>query len=292
MADSWSDGNAYEHFMGRWSRQVAPRFLRWLHAATGSALGRRRLRHRRADRDGPRASPPHRRAGARPERRVRRRGGRRVDDPRVEFAGRHGRSTCRPTSRRRRLRAGAQLRARPRGRPRRDDARQHRAARWRRTSGTTPAGCSSCARSGTSPARSTRPRSTSTRASASRSASPRALTDLWQQARTERRSRTSSIEVTTEFEDFDDFWAPFLGGPGAAPAYVATLEPPARERLREASRTDRARGPRRPHPDACPGVGGARAGRPDGASGALLGPVPLHGERRRRRRGRRRSPSR
>ena len=50
VAGSWSDGNAYEHFMGRWSRQVAPRFVRWLHAPAGTALGRRRLRHRRADR--------------------------------------------------------------------------------------------------------------------------------------------------------------------------------------------------------------------------------------------------
>lgn len=33
--DVWSDGYAYEQFMGRWSRVVAPRFLRWLDAPSG-----------------------------------------------------------------------------------------------------------------------------------------------------------------------------------------------------------------------------------------------------------------
>jgi SAM-dependent methyltransferase len=30
MADMWAEGGAYEMFMGRWSRLVAPRFLAWL----------------------------------------------------------------------------------------------------------------------------------------------------------------------------------------------------------------------------------------------------------------------
>ncbi len=33
------------------------------------------------------------------------------------------------------------------------------------------------------------------------------------------------IVVPTVFRDFDDFWEPFLGGTGAAPAYAATLPP-------------------------------------------------------------------
>jgi hypothetical protein len=37
--------------------------------------------------------------------------------------------------------------------------------------------------------------------------------------------------VPTPFKDFDDYWQPFLGGQGPAPAYVATLEEGARERL-------------------------------------------------------------
>ena len=34
------------------------------------------------------------------------------------------------------------------------------------------------------------------------------------------------------FEDFDDYWQPFLGGTGPAPAYVAALDPARREALR------------------------------------------------------------
>lgn len=42
----------------------------------------------------------------------------------------------------------------------------------------------------------------------------------------------TAIEVPTTFRDFDDFWAPFLGGQGPAPAYAVALEESARERLR------------------------------------------------------------
>ncbi|WP_406293758.1 class I SAM-dependent methyltransferase [Embleya sp. NBC_00888] len=44
------------------------------------------------------------------------------------------------------------------------------------------------------------------------------------------------IEVVTGFADFDDLWEPFLAGQGPAPGYVAALSPPARDRLREALR--------------------------------------------------------
>ena len=49
--------------------------------------------------------------------------------------------------------------------------------------------------------------------------------------------------MTTEFADFEDLWPPFLGGTGAAPAYVATLDAPAQDRLREGMQ-------RMVHPDA------------------------------------------
>ena len=44
---------------------------------------------------------------------------------------------------------------------------------------------------------------------------------------------TGAIEIETQFADFDDYWAPFLRGTGPAPAFVASLEPPARDELRE-----------------------------------------------------------
>lgn len=33
--DAWQGGDSYEAYMGRWSRQIAPRFLDWLGARTG-----------------------------------------------------------------------------------------------------------------------------------------------------------------------------------------------------------------------------------------------------------------
>ena len=44
------------------------------------------------------------------------------------------------------------------------------------------------------------------------------------------------IVVPTVFADFDDFWSPFLGGTGAAPAHLATLSPDEQAALRDAVR--------------------------------------------------------
>jgi SAM-dependent methyltransferase len=40
------------------------------------------------------------------------------------------------------------------------------------------------------------------------------------------------LEIPTPFESFDDYWSPFEGGQGPAPGYVAELDGAARERLR------------------------------------------------------------
>jgi SAM-dependent methyltransferase len=44
------------------------------------------------------------------------------------------------------------------------------------------------------------------------------------------------IEVPTTFRDFDDYWTPFLGGQGPAPGYAVSLDEPDRAALREALR--------------------------------------------------------
>ena len=41
-----------------------------------------------------------------------------------------------------------------------------------------------------------------------------------------------AIDIPTVFENFDDYWQPFLGGQGAAPTYVMSLDEAARARLR------------------------------------------------------------
>ncbi|HEY2937613.1 MAG TPA: class I SAM-dependent methyltransferase [Gaiellaceae bacterium] len=45
--------------------------------------------------------------------------------------------------------------------------------------------------------------------------------------------RSRAIDVPTVFRDFDDYWEPFLGGQGPAPAYAMSLDEKARGRLRE-----------------------------------------------------------
>jgi SAM-dependent methyltransferase len=46
----------------------------------------------------------------------------------------------------------------------------------------------------------------------------------------------SAIDIETPFGSFDEYWRPFLGGQGAAPSYVAALEERARQQLRDALR--------------------------------------------------------
>jgi hypothetical protein len=41
------------------------------------------------------------------------------------------------------------------------------------------------------------------------------------------------INISTSFANFDDYWQPFLGGQGPAPAYAMSLDESARARLRD-----------------------------------------------------------
>ena len=43
---------------------------------------------------------------------------------------------------------------------------------------------------------------------------------------------TTSIEITTYFRDFDDYWKPFLGGQGPAPSFVLSLNEDKNNKLR------------------------------------------------------------
>ena len=45
-----------------------------------------------------------------------------------------------------------------------------------------------------------------------------------------------AIDIATPFAGFDDYWAPFLGGQGPAPAYVLSLDDAARAALAAAVR--------------------------------------------------------
>jgi SAM-dependent methyltransferase len=64
---------------------------------------------------------------------------------------------------------------------------------------------------------------------------PGALATLFAEAGL-ARVETATIDIATPFRGFDDYWRPFLGGQGPAPAYAMALDEPARARLREGLR--------------------------------------------------------
>jgi len=41
----------------------------------------------------------------------------------------------------------------------------------------------------------------------------------------------AALEVATRFQDFDDYWNPFVGGPGPAPGYLSSLSAPRQQAL-------------------------------------------------------------
>ena len=63
-------------------------------------------------------------------------------------------------------------------------------------------------------------------------ASPTGLTQTFQDAEL-RDVTVQAITVPTVFQDFDDYWTPFLGGQGAAPTYVMRLDVSRRNRIRD-----------------------------------------------------------
>lgn len=61
---------------------------------------------------------------------------------------------------------------------------------------------------------------------------PTALKTLFQEAGLDRVD-TRNIDVPTVFENFDDYWTPFLGGQGPAPGYAMKLDDSSRRALRD-----------------------------------------------------------
>jgi hypothetical protein len=41
------------------------------------------------------------------------------------------------------------------------------------------------------------------------------------------------LDIDTDFQDFEDYWSPFLGGQGPAPSYVQSLSEARRATLRD-----------------------------------------------------------
>lgn len=65
---------------------------------------------------------------------------------------------------------------------------------------------------------------------------PEPLRALWTDAGL-NGVRVEALEVPTVFNDFDDYWRPFLGGQGPGPGYTASLPEDRRRALRDLLRT-------------------------------------------------------
>ncbi len=65
---------------------------------------------------------------------------------------------------------------------------------------------------------------------------PQALADLFQAADL-KHVQVRTIDIETPFQNFDDYWSPFLGGQGPAPGYAMSLSEKQRAALRERIRT-------------------------------------------------------
>lgn len=60
---------------------------------------------------------------------------------------------------------------------------------------------------------------------------PNSLAELFRDAEL-TDIETRHVDIATDFKDFDDYWNPFLGGQGPAPGYAMSLSEEARARLR------------------------------------------------------------
>ncbi|WP_439576806.1 class I SAM-dependent methyltransferase [Elioraea sp.] len=64
---------------------------------------------------------------------------------------------------------------------------------------------------------------------------PGELTAAWQAAGF-REVREAALTVRMDYADFDDFWSPYDGGQGPSADYVTALDPASRDRLRDGLR--------------------------------------------------------
>jgi SAM-dependent methyltransferase len=61
---------------------------------------------------------------------------------------------------------------------------------------------------------------------------PQLLTELFESVGL-KNVEVRPIDIATDFKDFDDYWSPFLGGQGPAPSYAMSLSEERRVALRE-----------------------------------------------------------
>ena len=237
----WGTGHAYEQYVGRWSRQVAGPFLAWLAAPAGAAwldvgCGTGALVSTILDRARPASVLGIDRAegfvqAARAQ----------VTDPRAQFLV--GDATQLPTDARHDVTvSGLVLNFVP------DHAAMLREmVRVTRPGGTVAAyvwdyaGGMQMMRHFWDVALELSPDDAQVdEADRFPICAPDALAALWE-AGGLTGTVTTAIEIPTVFRDFDDYWQPFMGRQGAAPAYLATLDADVQAQIRERLHTRLAR---------------------------------------------------
>jgi SAM-dependent methyltransferase len=236
LSDSWNRGDPYEQYIGRWSRQVAPRFLSWLDVPAGQrwldvGCGTGALSASIVDERSPAVG-----VGLDPSPGFLREARARLGDRVALIRGTAG-SIPLAGSSVDVIGSGLTLNFVPDGR-----AALAEWSRVTRRGGTLAAyvwdyaGRMELIRHfwdgavGLDPAAA--PLDEGTRFPVCR---PEALRALFQSAGLEA-VEVMAIDVPTVFVSFDGYWQPFLGGQGPAPAYAMSLDEPARDSLREALR--------------------------------------------------------
>lgn len=234
MEVTWASGDAYERYVGRWSRPVAAAFVRWLGVPDGGAwmdvgCGTGALTEAILHAAAPRRvracdlSPDHV-AAARA----------RVADPRAEFAEADAARLPGPPGACDAAVSGLVLNFVPE--PVRALAEMRRVVRpggtvgvyvWDYAEGMQLIRAFWDAAAALDPAAA--PLDEGRRFAMCR---PEPLRTLLAHAEL-RDVQVRAIDVPTRFADFDDYWEPFLGGQGPAPGYVASLDEERRVALRE-----------------------------------------------------------
>ena len=231
MADVWSHGEAYERFMGRWSRLLAPQFLHWLRMPAGLrwadvGCGSGALSSAILD-----LCSPTRLTAVDPSEAQVAEAARQIHDPRVSFGV--GTASNLPARSFDAVVSGLVLNFVP-------DPDSALSAMARAAPGGIVATYVWDYAEGMQMLRTfwdvaceLDPDAADLNEGHRFSFAAEDLADVFRQAGLED-VQTRAIVVPTVFEDFDDFWSPFLGGQGPAPGYVASLSDNVREELRAA----------------------------------------------------------
>lgn len=235
---TWADGDAYEAFMGRWSRKMAPKFLTWVRVPEGArvvdvgsgtgAMAEALLARGAASVQGFDLSPGFVEAAKR-----------RLPDPRVQFTVADAQALPAPDASFDAAVSGLTLNFVPD--PGRAVAEMKRVTR---PGGIVAAYLWDLARGmgllrnfwdvavELDPDRAG-PLDEGRRFTL---CSREALGELFRKAQLED-VRSGALTIEMPFENFEAYWSPFLGGQGPAPGYLASLDGGARERLRVALRS-------------------------------------------------------